>query len=204
MKPMLFNMPMVQAIQSGTKTVTRRAMKPQPTEHLTCGPNWKELLFAAAAPYHPGDVLWVRETWRMQNYGYNTDTHTYDGSKLQYRADFTDEEDECYGRRGGCAPCKWRPSIRMPREAARLFLRVTDVRVERLQDITPHDAHDEGIEFRPFNDNFPNFKEWLIKDYRELWDTTIKPANLPLYGWDANPWVWVIEFERCEKPIEEE
>lgn len=174
MKPMLFNMPMVQAIQSGTKTVTRRAMKPQPTAHLTCGPNWKELLSAAAAPYHPGDVLWVRETWRKWSGGYS------------YKADAPDWA------------CQWKPSIHMPREAARLFLRVTDVWVERLQNIQPSGAINEGAceACEPTTSIIPKFVS--------LWDSTIKTADLPSYGWNANPWVWVIEFERCEKPIEEE
>ena len=76
----------------------------------------------------------------------------------------------------------WRPSIHMPKEAARLFLRVTDMRVERLQDIDDYGVLAEGL--------------GVGDPFDELWDSTIKPADLPLYGWDANPWVWVIELER--------
>lgn len=74
----------------------------------------------------------------------------------------------------------------MPKEAARLFLRVTGVRVERLQDIDDDGVVAEGLK--------------IGDDFDVLWDSTIKKDDLPLYGWDANPWVWVIEFERREKP----
>ena len=83
----------------------------------------------------------------------------------------------------------WRPSIHMPKEAARIWLRVTDMRVERLQDIDDDSVVAEGLNIGdPFD---------------ELWDSTIKPTDRERYGWSANPWVWVIEFERCEKPMEE-
>lgn len=134
MKPILFNIEMVRAIMEGRKTVTRRAVK---------------------LPYHPGDILWVRETWN----GDWCDHYIYKADGGSAKA------------AGYAAEPKWRPSIHMPREAARLFLRVTDVRVERLQDIN------------------------LIA----VWDRTIKPADLHLYGWDANPWIQVIEFERISK-----
>ena len=87
---------------------------------------------------------------------------------------------------GGCnSILKWHPSIHMPREAARIFLRVTDVRVERVQDID-----DDGVVAEGLNIGDP---------FDELWDSTIKPADRALYGWDANPWVWVIEFERITR-----
>ena len=85
---------------------------------------------------------------------------------------------------------RWHPSIHMPKEAARLFLRATGVRVERLQDIDDDGVVAEGLK--------------IGDAFDVLWDSTIKPADLPLYGWDANPWVWVIEFERCEKPTEQD
>lgn len=80
---------------------------------------------------------------------------------------------------------KWHPSIHMPKEAARLFLRVADVRVEQLQDIDDDGVVAEGME--------------IGAHFDELWDSTIKPANRPIYGWAANPWVWVIEFERISE-----
>ena len=135
------------------------------------------------APYRINDILYVRETWcKNPNY------------------------DEYYfrTRESGIAPygLKWRPSIHMPKEAARIWLKVTDVRVERLQDMDWRDALDEGV-----NTQFPRdktgeyiFDENPIDDFIELWNSTIKKSDIDRYGWDASPWVWVIEFERCERP----
>ena len=103
----------------------------------------------------------------------------------------------------------WRPSIHMPREAARIFLRVTDVQVERLQNITELDILEkEGIEVG-FPQPRPTYmslayaetrlKPEVRKVFANLWDGTIKPADCTLYGWAANPWVWVIEFERISR-----
>lgn len=83
----------------------------------------------------------------------------------------------------------------MPKEAARIWLKVVDVRVERLQDITPDEAINEGTK-----EQFPPL---AVDEFREIWNATIKKPDLDCYGWEANPWVWVIEFERCEKPEEE-
>lgn len=105
----------------------------------------------------------------------------------------------------------WHPSIHMPKEAARIFLRVNDVRAERLQEITDEDALAEGLTGEPYDHPNTDYhgctdcmnSGWIVPptvEFAELWDSTIKKADLPLYGWDANPWVWVIEFERCEKP----
>ena len=114
-------------------------------------------------PYQPGDTLWVRETWAKSMAG-----------TFMYQADDKAIMVE-----------RWRPSIHMPREAARLFLRVKEVSVEKLREISALSAMDEGV------------TDW--NDFVRLWNTTIKSADLPLYGWDANPWVWVIEFERIGK-----
>ena len=100
----------------------------------------------------------------------------------------------------------WRPSIHMPKEAARIWLKVNGVRVERLQEITEEQAKAEGaIDNRgfihsPYNeyDSIHTAKE----HYKQIWNSTIKKSDLDRYGWDANPWVWVIEFERCDKPDE--
>lgn len=127
---------------------------------------------AACVPYRPGDILYVRETW------------TQDGDVYRYKAGFYDQNR------------KWRPSIHMPREAARIFLRVTDVRVERLQEITDEQAILEGFEAYHSDSGY---YEPATLGFVETWDSTIKLANRAIYGWEANPWVWVIEFERCEK-----
>lgn len=185
---------MVRVILEGRKTVTRRVVELKYSNtHLemftnkygTCliekqneepgvttvknpdGTTTHKLLacIEKAPPYRPGDILYVRETWT-----------TLLGSYL-YKAN---------QKPGMKNPGKWRPSIHMPREAARIFLRVTDVQVERLRDIDDDGIIAEGLEIgAPFD---------------ELWDSTIKPADRALYGWEASPWVWVIQFERCERP----
>ena len=220
MKPILFNTDMVRAILDGRKTVTRRVVKPQPKSHIAyacmgsgCGKwgypgkdAWEywddesfrlpdgisqdELKRIWTPPCHTGDILYVRETWAPMypdetskivcGYMYKADDCGLRGEVYQkwYDAKYPNGKDWCW-------PGKWRPSIHMPKEAARLFLRVTDVWVERLKEINALSAMDEGV------------TDW--NDFVKLWNSTIKPADLPLYGWDANPWVWVIEFERVRK-----
>lgn len=189
MKPMLFNTEMVRALLEGSKTVTRRPVKPWPSANVntlyrrdgtdlwrTPGENcWLEF----RAPCVPGDVLWVRETWTL----------VPDGSYV-YKASV-----ECPDAWRGT----WHPSIHMPREAARIFLRVTNVRVEQLKDITPEQIDAEGCKEWAYStatgEPLPSGPSW----FRVTWDRAIKPADLPRYGWEANPWVWVIEFERIGK-----
>ena len=106
----------------------------------------------------------------------------------------------------------WHPSIHMPKEAARIWLKITDVRVERLQDITPKDAKNEGVGNLFYEDIGYSEKNYgtevdpeygIAKEqFAWLWDSTIKKSDLDRYGWDANPYVWVISFERCAKPAE--
>jgi hypothetical protein len=217
-KPILFNTAMVKAILDGQKTVTRRIIKPQPTlnngfwelDGAGWGDNVKSFhpvpchSLYNRMPYQPGDILYVRETWTMEEFYDN-------GAMIKYRAggelpiDY-DTEGETYYKLLKFADDGWVPSIHMPKEAARIWLRVTDVRVERLRDIvvknpqqTIHNICSEGIEFKAVMENF----EVLINDFKTLWDSTIKKPDFERYGWEANPWVWVIEFERCEKPESE-
>lgn len=93
----------------------------------------------------------------------------------------------------------WKPSIHMPKEAARIWLKVTDVRVERLQDITIDGIRNEGLSSASVH---AGDIEIALKEWELLWDSTIKKSDLDRHGWDANPWVWIIGFERCEKPAE--
>lgn len=195
MKPILFNTEMVQAILDGRKTATRRVIKQQ-VQHahwweynddgsvdFMCGAgsengdgiSFGDWVVTIKQPYKVGDVLYVRETYYEH----------LDGS-CYYRAD------------GDLRPAGWQgnwtPSIHMPKEAARLFLRVINVRPERLQDIfdSPSGPNNqivrEGYEYGC--------------DFIAGWQSTIKRDDWPDYGWDANPWVWVIEFERIDKPEE--
>ena len=187
MKPILFNTQMVRAIMGGRKTQTRRAVKPQPKDKALLEfrdgiLSWGDMRagicyeYEAKAAYQPGDILWVRETWRLKT------PSVLDETKYIYRADSnpSDETEQ-----------KWHPSIHMPKEAARIFLRVTDVRVERLWDISSEDVYAEGTDNRLWA---------ATRDaFRRLWDSTIKKADLYRFGWDANPWVWVYTFEQIRK-----
>lgn len=214
-KPILFNTEMVRAILEGRKSCTRRINKDANeytvpdmdfynadrrtyAVHNYSDKEHKNKLSIAerTCPICPGDVLYIRETW------------TEECGKYYYRADYdSDYLDPCETLSGGypascrnhpgCDGCMatstrihWHPSIHMPKEAARIWLKVTDVRVELLQDMTDDDAEAEGcFDYTSTALGFP-----------DVWDSTIKKSDLDSYGWDANPWVWVIEFERCEKP----
>lgn len=201
-KPILFNTEMVRAILDGRKTCTRRLVRflpgenPQWTGYIRDGLmlyNGRNEPCIMKAPYQPGDILYVRETWCDDRQF----THDSTPGKYFYKA----SESENF---------KWKPSIHMPKEAARIWLKVTDVRVERLQDITPKDAENEGVGNLFYEDIGYSEKNYgtevdpeygIAKEqFAWLWDSTIKKSDLDRYGWDANPWVWVIEFERCEKP----
>ena len=193
MKPILHNTPMTQAIQEGRKTVTRRAIRPQPegrpirmTEN-SCYPGCYAIEGTPRVirpPYQPVDILYVRETWN----GDWCDHYIYKADGGSAKA------------AGYTAEPKWRPSIHMPKEAARLFLRVTGVRVERLKDIDGHGILKEGIDNGKSNPAMgTRWENMQSMAFAELWNSTLKSADLPLYGWAANPWVWVIEFERISK-----
>lgn len=263
--PILFNTDMVRAILDGRKTVTRRVVKPQSKN--ACGfyvtfrksdnafmgvydydENERQFDNSQTPPAQVGDILYVRESV-FQGVGHYLDVSGETVSVLkhdfEYYADGQHEKDhwkDKYER-------TWmhrRPSIHMPKEAARIFLKVKDVRVERLQDITEEQAKAEGI-CRLYDDMSKeeyetwarkvgkfvtqeecSFKNYLwhgnfgtsgcgnklsdaweyqysgydnaIGSFSSLWNTTVELKDWDKYGWDANPWVWVIEFERCEKP----
>lgn len=201
--PILFNTEMVRAILDGRKSCTRRIVKPQqlivmlpdkckngaPEEFLKekklmfkpyCDMTDIELINTAyKAPYQPGDILYVRETWKKAPNGY----YYYEDWQRNDIADVT----------------KWKPSIHMPKEAARIWLKVTDVRGERLQEITIDGIRNEGLSSMAVHSGD---MEIALEEWKNLWNSTIKKSDLDRYGWDANPWVWIIEFERCEKPEE--
>lgn len=158
------------------------------------------------APYQPGDILYVRETWCRGTYHTDERKGTLyvgnDGCDYVYK-------EEAIRNYAYIASALWRPSIHMPKEAARIFLRITDVRVERLQDMKPEDVRKEGIHLTITPDECKSqfdkigavhFYEEARKKFSKLWNSTIKKNEIVRYGWDASPWVWVIEFEHCEKP----
>ena len=201
--PILFNTEMVRAILDGRKTCTRRICKDANectvpdmefynadrrtyAVHNFVDKEHMEQLSTAerTCPICTGDILYVRETWKEAPKGY----YYYEDWQKDDIADVT----------------KWKPSIHMPKEAARIWLKVTDVRVERLQEISEDGAKAEGANFK--NGKNVGFEEKMnrtaIERFTEIWNSTIKKSDRDRYGWDANPWVWVIEFERCEKPTE--
>ena len=240
-KPILFNTEMVRAILDGRKTCTRRickdanectvpdmefynADKRTYAVHNFADKKHTEQLSIAerTCPICPGDVLYIRETW------------TEECGKYYYRADYdSDYLDPCETLSGGypascrnhpgCDGCMatstkihWHPSLHMPKEAARIWLKVIDVRVERLQEMKPVDVIKEGA-YPDCWDCLNTYGESgsqccygteeqcsqcdeVMMEWEKLWTSTIKKSDLDRYGWDANPWVWVIEFERCEKP----
>lgn len=201
-KPILFNGKMVRAILDGRKACTRRILKgaipfDEKAEYWNVlkkgewsGPICAKYFMKQGSPYKPGDILYVRETW-------DWDPDNEVAKPYYYKAD-GDLRPEGYKGMG------WSPSIHMPKEAARIWLRVTNVRVERLQDITDDGAKAEGANWK--NGKNVGWEEKMrrtaIERFAEIWDSTIKKSDRDRYGWVANPWVWVIEFERCEKPKE--
>lgn len=223
--PILFNTEMVRAILAGQKTCTRRLPNKRVREEYFAYDDWANTVggsgikklsekefYEQYPPYSPGDILYVRETW------------TEECGKYYYRSDYdSDYLDPCETLSGGypascrnhpgCYGCTatsmrihWHPSIHMPKEAARIWLRVVDVQLERLQDITENGAKAEGaIDNRGFihsPENEYNRIHTAREHFAEIWNSTIKKSDIDRYGWKANPWVWVIKFERCGKPEE--
>ena len=203
-RPIIFSTEMVRAILDGRKTQTRRAIKPQPKDanQRYDLPEWE--LWGGGYPEHgkrvrcpygqPGDRLWVRETWAVAPLA------------IHYRAgnDFKSFPDEPrlydYASTQG-----WRPSIFMPRWASRITLEVIDVRVERVQDISDADALAEGIyrysdhaawTYTWNHDMPPHYYGKAVFAFRALWDSINSRRG---YGWDINPWVWVVEWAKWRK-----
>ncbi len=196
-RPILLSGPMVRAILEGRKTQTRRVMRPQPAcgciyeingnhdkavhwngdrdNPLYVPPTPRSKDHLLPCPYgQPGDRLWVRETFKAFQAGF---PKIEDGWCVNYRAD----------ENGLDGP--WKPSIHMPRKFCRLLLDVKAIRVERLQDITYGDKAAEGCPAGYLGER------WMVEQwFYELWNSLNEKRG---FGWNANPWVWVIEFERA-------
>lgn len=214
MKPILFNSEMVRAILDGRKTTTRRIIKPhycndeygfnvwyneETKRYVVEKYDEDERDFEQTryinSPYEVGDVLYVRETWQCFN--------PYSDKEYVYKA-----TNDC----SDVINMKWHPSIHMPKEAARIFLKVTGVRAERLQALNNEDALKEGLLLPCHRENedcsayehcavdYKGGKGSCIEKFINLWDSTVKKSDLDRYGWNANPFVWIIEFERCDNP----
>jgi hypothetical protein len=222
-RPILFSGPMVRAILDGRKTQTRRVAKSQPhadvgairVEHYhptiidrlgddapgpeIFGAYSEDGLWGCKCPYgQPGDRLWVRETWNWEKNAIGA-ARDEDGP-FAYAAGLAS---------GSSIDGKWRPSIHMPRWASRITLEITGVRVERLQHISEVDAIAEGIErhyngWRPYTTIFyeedgvtpANYLRDPRESYRQLWNSLNVAHG---FGWDVNPWIWVVEFRRLER-----
>ena len=190
-KPILFNTEMVKAILEGRKTVTRRILKlPNYIKQSEDNPelytlfaegccyenqHMEELTLYLKSPYESGEILYVRETWAKDYFGNYVYMADYVGTTIS-------------------PEWKWKPSIHMRKEAARIWLRVTDVRVERLNDITKEQAGREGVTWETDNSGLMRISQFI-----KLWNSTLKKSDYDKYCWNANPWVWVVEFEKIEK-----
>lgn len=203
-KPILFSGEMVRAILAGRKTQTRRVIKPQP-ESVSLPAIYcprKGQYGVSENPYgNAGDRLWVRETWAVNDDKYH---------RVIFKAD------EGTAKIGRPEFGRWKPSIHMPRCVSRINIGITDVRVEKLQEITEEGAKAEGLSCVtkdgnlykygiPDRDGLPGaddtgwpWQEWKVdprQAYKKLWDAINEKRG---YGWDANPWVWVVEFDLLE------
>ena len=182
-RPILFSAGMVRALLDGRKTQTRRIIKPQPAYIDEKGTAYQAVSIdepsnleyhPAQYPYgQPGDLLWVRESFTM-----------YDDQPL-YK---TGKHDDMM---------KWKPSIHMPRWASRLTLKIKEIRVERLQDISNEDAVAEGIG-TPLDMRYA-----ALDEFKPLWDSINAKRHHGKYAWDKNPWVWVIVFEVIKQNIDQ-
>ncbi len=223
---------MTQATLENRKTATRRVIKPKysnthfmfrtdkygtefvemqnQVEGETWGKNedgttWHKILgyIVPKAPYKVGDILYVQETWQIHDLSpefcmmirFKADNHCE--LQVEFKPSRFDKFEKFYYKNG------WQSPYFMPKEAARLFLKVTDVRVERLQDISNQEAHKEGVKATGsdvYCGHGTASSQWdfSVEKFTTLWDSTIKKQDLDKYGWEANPWVWVIEFERVE------
>jgi hypothetical protein len=213
-KPILFSGPMVKAILEGHKTQTRRVIKPRGVSDDVA--QWLHAMAKGVdmpCPYKPGDRLWVRETFVLEKWEDEPKPpsdrplfHEPENGEFEpeywlwphYKATdpapelcYEDEEND-----DGEPKCKWRPSIFMPRWASRITLEIINVRVERLKDIGRNDAKAEGVS-AIFTNSIDHFKRGVLNPYVAnfsiLWDSINDKRG---FGWNFNPWVWVIEFKK--------
>ncbi len=233
-KPILFNTEMVRAIQGGRKTVTRRVLKTKkyipvdakfgytgftPQRHISCRGSFQDENGDKSygesfikLPYQKGDILYVRETWGQMDCNECDNVNCKQGNFKQRGFCYRYKSD---GSNKSRITGDWQSLKRMPKEATRIFLRVTGVRVERLQEIITGDYRttlnikSEGLTspccYCILNGKCEDFITQgscrLFNEFIELWNSTVKKSDLDKYDWKANPWVWVIEFERLEVEI---
>ena len=229
-KPILFNTEMVRAILDGRKTCTRRIVKDgipddamwgytafTPKGYISCrgvyADGYGEGFYKL--PYQPGDILYVRETWERFEC-WNCEGDERGNCPKEPKKSVLNKTCGCYMYRATdeiSGDAKWHPSIHMPKEAARIWLKVTDVRVERLRDIDEDGALREGaqgircdhVALGEHGCTDCMNTGWIEPPqvgFMQIWDSTIKKSDIDRYGWDANPYVFVIEFVKIDKPEE--
>ncbi len=226
--PIIFNTEMVRAIVDDRKTVTKRVVKKSQCTFFTkkqpsdlqkkdlyypydIMPDAELIESTYKHPYNPEDIMYVRETWAFIPCIGCDGKYRRKGGPIncyEYQAvEYDDGEsisDGCFVYRADCPypeKVSWHPSIHMPKQAARIWLKVTNLYVERLQNMSLDDFIKEGAAIRPESFNDPeNAYQQAKEKFMNIWDSTVKKSDREMYGWDANPWVWTIKFERCEKP----
>lgn len=190
--PILFNTQMVRAILNREKTSTRRIIKSINTDIET---------LKKACQYQPGDILYVRETWEHFEC-WNCEGDERGNCPKEPQKNVLDKICGCYMYRATDeirGDAKWHPSIHMPKKAARIWLKVTNVSVEHLQDITAEDALREGAD-KYIHPNGELNKNAVITSFMGIWDNTVNKSDICIYGWNANPLVYVVDFEVITKP----
>ena len=190
--PILFNTQMVRAILNREKTSTRRIIKSINTDIET---------LKKACQYQPGDILYVRETWEHFEC-WNCEGDERGNCPKEPQKNVLDKICGCYMYRATDeirGNAKWHPSIHMPKKAARIWLKVTNVSVEHLQDITAEDALREGAD-KYIHPNGELNKNAVITSFMGIWDNTVNKSDICIYGWNANPLVYVVDFEVITKP----
>ena len=210
-KPVFLNENAIRAILDGRKSIFRKFIDIDISNQFDIETNGKTVIAyinqetgdsynpTEICMFQPGNILYVRETWNISNMYTDGDKN---GVVFIYKSDKSEEEsavtifvnDESYYKYEEmmCNSSEWRSPVQMPKEAARIFLKVTNVRVERLRDIKYMDCLHEGVKYKQIERD-------VIYAFSKVWNSTIKKSDINRYGWDANPWVWVIEFERLEK-----
>ena len=178
LRPILFNTEMVKAILDGHKTETRRVIKQVSPDAKKLDTLWP------TPPYCIGDYLYVRETYCPLDID-----HVINGEKYVYKADCT-AESECVRKELGY---KWRPSIHMPKEAARLFLKVENVKIRHLRGMQKRDFQNEGL---ASGAALVGDMEMCEEEFKLLWNSTVSD---PRYKWENDPWVWVIQFKVVDR-----
>ena len=222
MKGKVFDAEMVQAILKGDKAQFREPLKKpfevHPNGYIT-KPHGNERLVPYEPPYQVGDIIYVKETWKIQSMS-NFDKRI----KFMFKAEPSGKLKETYvpNERYNALmkyECKngWQPPLYMPKEAARIFLKIKDIKAQRVQDITEDEVFKEGMVTDELEDmiqgkedmarglkqsNVPVFETNYYREaFKNKWDIKYQSRG---YEWNKNPWVWCITFEKVEKPLHEE